>query len=302
MICANCHTEFSGNYCPACGQSAKTCRFTVKNALLSTLEVWGMGNRSLPRTLFCLFTRPGQMIGDYLDGHRVPYFPPVKMLFVLCIFFAVVSSWRSGGEAAEAGTAGREDAGAMIVEEVKNDSAFSSGKYDEVMSRPLFRLGSWQPTVSDLQQQTEACLRWFDNHKAVELLCLHSFFMFMVWWLFRRSPVRPRSTLAENFYIQVYISGQLMGLSVLWMLIFGNDKGRNIFYPLPPLLLLALLVWDFKYIFGYGWRRTLWLTLLVHFFLLLLFILVVVLAVLSVASMAGLLSAVSVGYLPLLMT
>ena len=284
MICANCHTEFSGNYCPECGQSAKTCRFTVKNALLSTLEVWGMGNRSLPRTLFCLFTRPGQMIGDYLDGHRVPYFPPVKMLFVLCIFFAVVSSWRSGGEPRGA------DAGDLIVEEVKNDSAFSSGRYAEVMSRPLFSVGNWHPTIRDLKGELESFFDWMEAHKAVELLSLHSFFMLMVWWLFRKSPVRPRSTLAENFYIQVYISGQLMGLSVLWMLFFGNDRGDDIFYPLPPLLLLAVLVWDFRYLFGYGWRRTLWLTLLVHLLLLLLFIMVVVTFVLSVAAMAGLLS------------
>ena len=284
MICANCHTEFSGNYCPECGQSAKTCRFTVKNALLSTLEVWGMGNRSLPRTLFCLFTRPGQMIGDYLDGHRVPYFPPVKMLFVLCIFFAVVSSWRSGGETRGA------DAGDLIVEEVKIDSAFSSGRSAEVLSRPLFSVGNWHPTIRDLKGELESFFDWMEAHKAVELLSLHSFFMLMVWWLFRTSPVRPRSTLAENFYIQVYISGQLMGLSVLWMLFFGNDRGDDIFYPLPPLLLLAVLVWDFRYLFGYGWRRTLWLTLLVHLLLLLLFIMVVVTFVLSVAAMAGLLS------------
>ncbi|MGM9706888.1 MAG: DUF3667 domain-containing protein [Prevotella sp.] len=297
MICANCHTEFSGNYCPECGQSAKTCRFTVKNALLSTLEVWGMGNRSLPRTLFCLFTRPGQMIGDYLDGHRVPYFPPVKMLFVLCIFFAVVSSWRGGGETVAGGKAdvGEVDVGEVDVEDViagelERDSTHSSGEYREVMSRPLFSVGSWHPTIRDLKHELESFYRWMEAHKAVELLSLHSFFMLMVWWLFRKSPVRPRSTLAENFYIQVYISGQLMALSVLWMLFFGNDRAGDIFYPLPPLLLLAVLVWDFRYLFGYGWRRTLWLTLLVHLMLLLLSITVVVVFVLSVAAMAGLLS------------
>ena len=56
------------------------------------------------------------------------------------------------------------------------------------------------------------------------------------------------------------------------------------------MMLLAVLVWDFRYLFGYGWRRTLWLTLLVHLLLLLLFITVVVTFVLSVAAMAGLLS------------
>ena len=103
MICPNCQTEYIGNFCPSCGQSAKMQRFTVKNALMSTLEVWGMGNRSLPRTLLHLFTRPGYMIGDYLDGKRMPFFPPVKMLFVLCIFFALVTTIRDGNNVQDAG-------------------------------------------------------------------------------------------------------------------------------------------------------------------------------------------------------
>ena len=158
------------------------------------------------------------------------------------------------------------------------------------LSGQAVTVAGWVRTIRDLKGELELFFDWMEAHKAVELLSLHSFFMLMVWWLFRKSPVRPRSTLAENFYIQVYISGQLMALSVLWMLFFGNDRGDDIFYPLPPLLLLAVLVWDFRYLFGYGWRRTLWLTLLVHLLLLLLFITVVVTFVLSVAAMAGLLS------------
>ncbi|MDY2974910.1 MAG: hypothetical protein SOR67_04085, partial [Alloprevotella sp.] len=41
--CLNCGTEFEGNFCPLCGQSAEVKRFTVKNVLTATLEVWGMG-------------------------------------------------------------------------------------------------------------------------------------------------------------------------------------------------------------------------------------------------------------------
>ena len=90
MRCLNCQNEFQGDYCPHCGQSAATRRFTIKNAFSSTLEVWGMGNRSLPRTLWHLFRRPGIMIGEYIDGKRIPFFPPVKMLFVLCVFYALL--------------------------------------------------------------------------------------------------------------------------------------------------------------------------------------------------------------------
>lgn len=88
--CLNCHTAYTGNFCPRCGQSAAVCRFTFRHALSKTLEVWGLGNRSLPRTLWHLICRPGYMIGDYLEGRQTPYFPPVKMLFLVTAAFIVV--------------------------------------------------------------------------------------------------------------------------------------------------------------------------------------------------------------------
>ena len=38
------------------------------------------------------------MIGDYLDGKRIPFFPPVKMLFVLCVFYALLSPLMERGD------------------------------------------------------------------------------------------------------------------------------------------------------------------------------------------------------------
>lgn len=72
--CKNCATEYTGNYCPQCGQSCKVERFTIKSVISNIMELWGWGNRSMPRTLLHLFTRPGFMINDYLAGRRQPYF------------------------------------------------------------------------------------------------------------------------------------------------------------------------------------------------------------------------------------
>ena len=88
-VCLNCHERYAGNFCPRCGQSASVARFTLRHALSKTLEVWGLGNRSLPRTLWHLVYRPGHMIGDYLDGRQAPFFPPVKMLFLVTAAFVV---------------------------------------------------------------------------------------------------------------------------------------------------------------------------------------------------------------------
>ena len=80
--CAACGTMYQGNYCPRCGQSASVGRFSFKKAMQHFLNVWGMGNRSMFRSLRDLVLRPGYMIRDYLSGMQSAYFPPFKMFFV----------------------------------------------------------------------------------------------------------------------------------------------------------------------------------------------------------------------------
>ena len=258
-ICLNCHTEFIGNYCPSCGQPASTQRFTVKKALMATLEVWGMGNRSLPRTVLNLIYRPGQMIGEYLDGKRMPFFPPVKMLFVLCIFFAVESSLLGEKTISEQITSSLND------EALKKD-------FKENGNNTVVNFNGKNISTEEMVTTVKDIVVWMDQHKAVELICLHSFFMLFAWLVFRTSPTRPKSTLAEHFFTQVFMSGQMMALSIIYLPIFSNGNEDYAFYPLPWWLLFILFVWDYKYIFGYKWRATIRKVIIVHVLSLTLFI------------------------------
>ena len=90
--CSTCGQEFQGNYCPCCGQSARIGRYSFKNALLLFLDVWGMGNRGMFRTLRDLILRPGYMIRDYISGMQMAYFPPFKLLFLLTALLLIVDS------------------------------------------------------------------------------------------------------------------------------------------------------------------------------------------------------------------
>ena len=275
MECLNCHTEFIGNYCPSCGQPASTKRFTVKNALMSTLEVWGMGNRSLPRTLFNLFTRPGQMIGEYLDGKRIPFFPPVKMLFVLCVFITVENM-----------LIGRE----TVKDEVAKMDVFDNNATPEQKKaqkeQTVIDFNGMKVSAGDAIEGLKKTVEWFEEHKAIELICLHSFFMFFTWMLFRKSPLRPRSTLAENFYAQVLISSQMVALSIIY-LPFANNETYT-FYPLPSWILFALLVWDLTYLLGFKWRKTIRLTILLHLLCLFSLILIISFTIGSIGFFTGL--------------
>lgn len=88
--CAACGTVFKGNYCPRCGQPASVGRFSFKKAIQHFLDVWGMGNRSMFRSLRDLVLRPGYMIRDYLSGMQSAYFPPFKMFFILLTFSLII--------------------------------------------------------------------------------------------------------------------------------------------------------------------------------------------------------------------
>ena len=90
--CATCGTRYDGNYCPRCGQSAKIGRYSFKNAFLLFLDVWGLGNRGMFRSIRDLILRPGYMIRDYLRGMQMAYFPPFKMFFLLLALWLVVDS------------------------------------------------------------------------------------------------------------------------------------------------------------------------------------------------------------------
>lgn len=77
MKCLNCGQEFATPYCGGCGQKASSGRITaveVRESVQSELHL----HRGWLRTIVELTRRPGGMIGDYLDGHRVVYIGPVK--------------------------------------------------------------------------------------------------------------------------------------------------------------------------------------------------------------------------------
>lgn len=101
--CASCKTEFVGNFCPRCGQSAGVGRFSFKKAALLFLDVWGVGNRSMFRSIRDLVLRPGYMIRDYLRGMQSAYFPPFKMFFLLTALSLLVQNGFSFGLGEENG-------------------------------------------------------------------------------------------------------------------------------------------------------------------------------------------------------
>ena len=88
--CACCNYEFEGNYCPVCGQRAGESRITWQSLWKNVIMLWGMDSHSMPYSLWQLLWRPGYFIGEYISGHRQVSYPPVKMLFILAVFYVII--------------------------------------------------------------------------------------------------------------------------------------------------------------------------------------------------------------------
>src|SRR4051795_4449237 len=72
--CKNCGFPAVGNYCPQCGQSTSTERFTAKHLLHEFIHGFYHVDHGLIYTTKALLLNPGRMLTDYLHGKRKVHF------------------------------------------------------------------------------------------------------------------------------------------------------------------------------------------------------------------------------------
>ncbi len=85
--CKNCETEFHGNFCPQCGQSALEHQINAKYFLHDVPHSILHIDKGFFYTLFHLLRNPGKTLKEYLAGKRVKHFKPfafVIMLSTIC--------------------------------------------------------------------------------------------------------------------------------------------------------------------------------------------------------------------------
>lgn len=248
-VCASCGTSFEGNYCPRCGQSAKIGRFSFKKALLLFLDVWGLGNRGMFRSIRDLMLRPGYMIRDYIGGMQTAYFPPFKMFFLLAALSLVIEHGFSltgdeevarevAGEVAE--EASKEEAVEELAKEVtnvKDRGTFHINGQD--IQAPLYKAGlKFGKTMDVLREKNPAFF-------ALLTLLLFSLPLF---YFFRKAPAIPDLHFPEFFVALVYTANTYSLYSIA-----GNLLNSGILKMIAVLMVFVAL----KQFSGYSKRRVL---------------------------------------------
>lgn len=253
--CATCGTHYEGNYCPRCGQSARIGRYSFKKAILLFLDVWGLGNRGMFRSIRDLILRPGYMIRDYLRGMQMAYFPPFKMFFLLLALWLVVDSGLN------IQLVNRDKQNKKETEQIfsrfkpKASLNATDDKADEKKNGILFTKEEKEKMFNQEYKQKEGEVGdWIEQHSSLLVLAGLLLFSLPLYLLFRRSPSIPDLRLSECFVAMVYITDMILIYGIIPSLLCFSVKAE-IYYDLLSLLLAIIPI---KQLSGYSYFSTIW--------------------------------------------
>ena len=272
--CCTCHTVYTGNFCPRCGQSARIRRYSFVVAFLNFLDVWGLGNRGMFRTIRDLLLRPGYMIRDYLKGMQMAYFPPFKMFFLLTTLSILVTH----GLNIRGRTVGDEEMGLvpqeMVVdtpEELPEVEAAptdpKSERVEVIIHKYSHFVEAFSTKVNDFQKRFPSLFALFGL-----MLLACPFYLF-----FRRCPNIPDLRFSEFFVALVYINNMYTIFTIVTDFFCLND--------LDGLLLFSMLI-PLKQLTGYRWWKVILYPLLALLLMLAALILCIFLSVVAIGVQA----------------
>lgn len=223
--CLCCGTEYRGRYCPGCGQSSRTRRFTLRGTLENVTTIFAHADGRLKHTLTDLFTRPGYMIWDYLKGRRMEYLHPIQMLLFLGTLYLVLSL--------------------LLGIDIQEDAMLAISATEQEA-----------PDVAALTKSFMEFLQHMMSNKAVAALVT---ILFIVWPLkvaFGKSGRAPQLNVAELFYAMCYMECLSLICSIFFLplaKLLGKDTVSFLF-PLD----FFLQVWSFHQLFLISWRKSAW--------------------------------------------
>ena len=256
-VCPTCGTQFEGNYCPRCGQSSKIGRYSFKNAFLLFLDVWGLGNRGMFRTISDLILRPGYMIRDYLQGMQMAYFPPFKLFFLLIAVSLLVETGLN-----IRGTDRIDEYMAVFDEMAKNNEAIAEqdakSAQQQVNAEEQARAAKAGEVRKDLNDKlvdnSKALTIWINKHITIVTFVLLLLFSGPLYLFFRHCPNIPDMRFSEFFVSVIYFTNMTSIISIIWAFFGGNLLYESFF---PVLAIIPL-----KQLSGYSYVRTIWKTIL----------------------------------------
>lgn len=265
--CATCGTQFHGNYCPRCGQKANIGRYSFKTAFLLFLDVWGLGNRGMFRTIRDLLLRPGYMIRDYLSGMQMAYFPPFKMFFLVIALYVLVESGfnirlQNNINSDKENIANELNESLKIENQEKTDTkTLNEVSINDTISvnRKPIAISKDENSGKIIVNQKELDLKvyeyskillnWIKEHKTISEFLLVLALSIPMFLFFRHNKMIPDLRYSEFFVSIVYVTNLMTIIQIIGKFFMpGNGSIDMIAYIFS---IIAL-----KQLYGYNYKHT----------------------------------------------
>ena len=186
--CKNCKTQFTGKYCPNCGQSVyefeKPFRFLIVdlagNIFAFDTRIW--------KSMSSLIFRPGKFVEEYLSGYRARYMSPFRLyIFMSFIFFLLLSIY--AGRKIQISEKDKQEINLSIDKQVNhnNTSADSLGtnqlNFGNTPIAPEKLSNALRKVLNDPKMYMDSFLK-FVSWSLFFLMPVYAFFL---WMIFRKS-------------------------------------------------------------------------------------------------------------------
>ena len=246
--CLHCGTIFSGNFCPNCGQDAATQRTSARGAAARLTKTIFKYDGTFPNTMKQLFYRPGYLIRDYLNGHRVCYTNPIQLILFLVTIRLMLAYFLP-----------------ISVESLDISN--------ETMTK-LSEGGMFGRIVANVTSI-------LDNEFYMEM-SVALFFIFPAKLCFRRTPFGRNMSLSEHFTAWLYVSSQTVFIDLVFDLLLFNVFDKVIIDSITASVTIPLMFWDYKQLMSIGWLRSIFLCALTMIMALTMMISVAIVVLLAV--------------------
>lgn len=242
--CLNCGTEFEGKYCPECGQSADTGRFTWR-FIIDNLQSAVLGkDGGIWFTLKNLFTRPGAMIVEILNGKRKSYFSPFPMLFFALTIYILLFTF----------TGSHGDIQAMEKEYLEAEKMANPELEGKAKTAIM--------GVNEFQRLVGQGVKFYNNHyTAVFMLTLPLILFATRAWYGKDN--RKRYFRAEYLVAIAYSMVMAVFYRCIASLVYlFSERAANIMGNLIPLVIVAAFTVCFRKMLGFSIGKTVWRSVL----------------------------------------
>jgi len=183
ISCKNCDTQYTGNYCPECGQSSKSFdkpfRFIIAdfagNIFAFDTRLWS--------TIKAVLIHPGQMAMDIMNGKRARYVPPFRLyVFISFIFFLLINYTVSNVRDGQDQVLQQE-----TVEGDSNDTTGLSKLPIEENKKQEIKFNDKKITIEHVVDHFEMYFSRFLQWFSYSLFLLMPFYAFLLWVFFRKT-------------------------------------------------------------------------------------------------------------------